>query len=134
MIWESVGKYVGGKVLTAVLVVSGVLAGIWFYQHPDDIARLWTAIKLALCWLGFVAVLPWALFFVVPIILRTESNLVSALMLAGFLTVDVLVAFWLAGWSVAGALSWVLLFLGFLIAALYNFLVCEFIATRAEDA
>lgn len=132
--WKSVGKYVGGKVLTAVLVVSAGLAGFWFYQHPDDLAHLWTTLKLSLAWLGFVAVLPWPLFFVVILVVRAESNLASGLMLLGYLACDVLIAFWLAGWSVTGPLDWVLLILGFLAAAIYNFLVCEFIASRIEAA
>jgi len=131
--WKSVAQYVGGKLLTAVLVVSAALAGLWFYKHPENLASLWGTLKLTLAWIGFVAVLPWALFFVPPRILRAESNLASALMLIGYVMLDVLIAFWLAGWSVAGALTWVVLILGFLSAGVYNFVVCEFLASHAED-
>ena len=119
--------------LTAALVVGGLLAALWFYQHPEALEQLWATLKLALAWIGFVIVLPWALFFIVPYVLRAESNLVSALLLVGYLCADVLVAFWLAGWSVSGTLSWVVLVVGFLTAAVYNFLVCDFIASKAED-
>jgi hypothetical protein len=132
--WKSIGQYVGGKLLTAVILLTVGLVGFWFYRHPEDLAALWHTLKLALTWIGFVAVMPWALFFVPQLILRTESNLGSAAMLVGYLILEAAVAFWLAGWSIGGTLDWVLLILGLLTAAIYNFLVCEFIAARVEDA
>jgi hypothetical protein len=93
---------------------------------------LWHVIRLVLVWLGFVAVWPWALFFVPPLVLRTESNLSSAIMLLAYLLVDVVVAFWLGGWHISGALTWVVLLAGLLAAGVYNFIVCEYLAGRAE--
>jgi hypothetical protein len=48
--------------------------------------------------------------------------------------VDAVFAFYLAEWSVQGALTWMVLLLGFLTAGVYNFLVCEFQAARFEDS
>ncbi len=125
-------KYVGAKVLVAVLVVGGVLVGIWFYRHPEDLQALWGVIRLTLAWLAFVAVLPWALFFIPPRVVKAESNALSAVMLLVYLLVDVLVALWLAGWHVGRTLAWVVLIAAFLAAGIYNALVSEFIAERAE--
>jgi len=127
-------KYVGAKVLVAVCALGVVLAGIWFWRHPEDLRALWTVIRLTLAWLAFAAILPWALFFVPPIVVKQESNPLSAAMVAGYLLIDVLVAFWLAGWRVDSTLGWVVLLAAFLAAGLYNVIVSEFIADRAEDS
>jgi len=131
--FEWLAKYIGAKVLVAVCALGCILAGIWFYQHPEDLRALWSVIRLTLAWLAFVAVLPWALFFVPPMVVKAEANALSAAMLVGYVAVDALAAFWLAGWHVGSTLGWVVLLAGFLAAAVYNFLVCESIAERAED-
>ena len=132
--FAEVGKYVGGKVLTAVLAVGVIAGGIWFWKHPEQLQAIWSVIKLVLVWLGLVLVLPWAGFFVTSWVVRKESNLAAGLLLAGLTTVDALFAFYLAGWSVSGALTWLVLLLGLLCAAVYNLLVCEFQAARLEDS
>ena len=66
-------------------------------------------------------------------VVRAESNLASAGLLLGYLIVDVVVALWLAGWKVCSTAAWVVLILGFLAAAVYNFLVCEFLAGRSDE-
>lgn len=131
--WATLGKYVGGKVLTAILVVGAIMTTIWFWRHPEQLATIWAVIKFALAWIGFAIVFPWALFFVPAMVIRYESNAAGALMLLGYLLVDILMALWLAGWQVSGTLTWAVLLLGFLAAGVYNFLVCEFLATRAEE-
>ncbi len=130
--WAAIGKYVGGKVLTAIIVVASAGAIFWFYRHPEHLETIWSVVRKALAWLGFVVLLPWALFFVVPWVRKQESNLAAALMLVAYLLLDVLVALYLAGWHVRGALSWIVLILGFLAAGVYNFLVCETIDNRLE--
>lgn len=127
-------KYIGGKTLTAILVVGTGASLIWFWKHPEALKALWATLKGVLAWLGFVAVLPWATFFVPGKVVRLESNRGAAAMLAGYVVVDVLVALWLADWSVSGTLTWVLVVLGFLTAGVYNFLVCDFLAERFEES
>lgn len=130
----AIGQYVGGKVVTAVLVVSCLGAGIWFWRHPEHLQTIWQVVKYALAWLGFVTVLPWATFFVTAWVVRRDSNAAAAVMLLGYLLADVLVAFWMIG-SVRGhaGLTWVVLLLGFLSAAVYNFKACEELADRIEN-
>ena len=131
---QAIGQYVGGKVVTAVLVVSGAGAVIWFWRHPEDLATIWLTLKYVVAWLGFVLVLPWAGFLVTRWVVSKESNLAAGLLLLGYLFADALVAFWLMG-GVQGhnALAWVVVFLGFLTAAVYNFKVCEYQAERFEE-
>lgn len=123
--WAAVGKFVGSKLVTAVLVV-GVAGGlIWFWKHPEDLRAIWETIKVALAWIGLAAVLPWALFFMVPVARKFDSNAASAVVLLFYFALDALAALWLADWNVEGALSWTVVLLGLLAAAVYNFLVAE---------
>jgi len=131
----AVGQYVGAKVVTAVLVVSGAGAVIWFWRHPEHLATIWQVIKYALVWMGFVLVFPWATFFVTTWVVAKESNAAAAAMLVGYALVDAVVAFCLIGGVRGiGTLTWGVLFLGFLSAAVYNFKVCEYQASRLEGA
>ena len=66
MMLTTIGQYIGGKVITAVLVVSGAGAVIWFWKHPEHLETIWQTIKYVLTWMGIVLVLPWATFFVTP--------------------------------------------------------------------
>ena len=91
------GQYIGGKAVTAVLVVSGAGALIWFWRHPEDLQTIWQTLKYVVVWLGFVLVLPWATFFVTPWIVSKDSNFAAGLMLAGYVVLDAIVAFCLIG-------------------------------------
>jgi len=128
------GQYIGGKVITAILVVAGAGALIWFWRHPEQLAVIWQTIKYAVAWLGFVIILPWAAWFVTTWVVSLESNRAAALMLAGHTLADAVVAFCLIGRVRGlGMLTWVVLILGFLAAAVYNLKVCEYQAERLEN-
>ena len=131
----TIGQYIGAKVVTAVLVVSGAGATIWFWNHPEQLAVIWQTVKYAVVWLGIVLVLPWATFFMTTWVVAKDSNAVAALLLLGYTFVDAIVAFCLIG-KITGMnfLTWMVLFLGFLSAAVYNFKVCEYQADRIESA
>ncbi len=132
---DGLAKYVGGKVLAAVLTVAAILIIIWYWRlTPGDRAAMWGTVRAALVWSGLVAALPWALFFVPARVVRAESNLASAAMLAGYLAADVVLAFCLAGGVPASGWRKGIMILGFLCAAVYNLVVCEFLAQRAEDS
>lgn len=135
---EGVGKYVGAKVVSAVLAVAATLLVIWYWRLPlESRDALWSMARGALLWTGFVALLPWALFFVPRMAMRAENNAVSALVLLGYLVVDIGLALYLMGGHVSpGEGRWqvVLLIVGFLLAAIYNFVVCEFLAQRSEES
>ncbi|MHC5108470.1 MAG: hypothetical protein ACYTHJ_01160 [Planctomycetota bacterium] len=132
--FATLGQYIGGKVITAILVVSGAGAVIYFYNHPDKLEDIWQIIKFGITWIGFVLILPWATFFVTPWVVARDSNLAAGLMLAGYLLVDALFAFYLMG-GVSGhnSLEWAVVLLGFLSAAVYNFKACEYQAEKAEN-
>jgi len=131
---ESIGKYVGAKLVTAVLTVTVILIVIWYWRLDDQTrAAIWTTVRLTLVWLALAAALPWGLFFVPPMVMKAESNIASAAMLVGYLAVDVVLALWLAGWHVSSTLGWAVMILGFLCAGVYNYTVCDFFAERSEE-
>jgi hypothetical protein len=133
MMFAGVAKYLGAKVVTAIVFLAVGMAGYWFYNHPEQIQSLWHVIRGALLWLGFVAVLPWALFFLPSWVVRQESNLASAGLLAGYLALDMILAFYLADWGFEGTLTWGVVLLGFLVATVYNFLICDHLAEQSEN-
>lgn len=132
MLIESIGKYVGGKVVSALCVIASAAAIFYFYKHPEVAANIWAVIKYSLAWIGFAAVLPWASYAVLPKVLKLESNAMSVLLLGVLLALDVVMALWLCGWHVGGALAWAVLFLGFIAAGVYNFVICESLARQIE--
>jgi len=123
--WASVGKFIGGKVITAILIVGVAGAGIWFWKHPEDLRSIWNTAKSGIVWIGFAAVLPWALFFTVPLARRFDNNLAPAVMLLSYLAIDAAMALWLADWAPGGSLAWSVVILGLLAAAVYNYLVAQ---------
>lgn len=129
---ESIASSIGSKVVTALLVLGCIGAGIYFYRNPDDLRTIWHVIKYALVWIGFVLVLPWATFFIPRWVIAHDSNSAAALMLIGYVLVDVVFALFLAGIRGHGALAWGVMLVGFLAAGVYNFLACEYQATRLE--
>ncbi len=128
------GQYLGNKVITAILVVSGAAALIWFWRHPEQLASIWQVLKYAVAWLGFVLIFPWALGSVTRWVVSLESNRAASLMLAAYTLADAIVAFCLIG-RIRGlnTLTWIVLILGFLSAWVYNFKVCDHQASRLED-
>ena len=132
--WTEMGKYVGGKVLTAVLVVLAFGCGLWAWTHPEQLKALGHVLKYVAIWIGIAVVLPWAMFPVVPWVVKRESNVVAGLLLAGITTMDVVIALLMTGTRGIGTLTWMVLLLGFLTAGVYNFVVCNFQANRIEDS
>jgi hypothetical protein len=132
-VFATLGKYVGTKVLSALIFLGVAGAGIYIWNNPDIVKSAWTILKYALAWIGFALVLPWALFFVTVWVVKADNNLAGALLLIGLLIVDILAALFLMDWHVPGALVWTVLLFGFLSAGVYNFLVCDFQASRLED-
>lgn len=129
---DAIGKYVGAKVVTALCVLGAGAAGLWFWRHPEDLRSLWSVVKLSLAWIGFAAVLPWTSFLFVRPLLKAESNALSAALLGGYMLLDIVAALWLADWGVRGSLAWVVLIIGFMAAAAYNYVVCESLARQAD--
>ena len=124
----------GGKVLTAILVVLAFGCGLWAWKHPEQLQAFGHVLKYVGIWIGIALVLPWAVFPVVPWVVKRDSNVAAGLLLAGITALDVVVALLMTGVRQNGTLTWMVLLLGFLSAGVYNFVVCNFQANRIEDA
>lgn len=129
---DAIGKYVGGKVVTVLCVLGAGLAGIWFWRHPEDLRALWTTIRLSLAWIAFATALPWVTYPIIPRILKFESNNAGLALIAGLCGLDVLMAMWLAGWHINGALAWTVVLVGWLAAGAYNYVICESLARHVD--
>lgn len=124
----AIGQYVGGKVLTAILIFATFASGFWFWKHPEHLETIWKTIKYVIAWIGFVGVLPWATAFITMWVMKFDNNIASGILLAGYLAGDIIVALMLAGAKDHNTLTWTVLVLGFAAAFVYNFLVCEKLA------
>jgi len=63
-----------------------------------------------------------------------DSNRAAIALILGLVIVDGLFALYLSGWTVSGALTRMVVVLGLLSAAVYNFVVCDFQANKLEDS
>lgn len=132
--FATLAQYITGKVVTAILVVSGGAALIWFWRHPEQLEAIWRTLKYVVTWIGFVLVLPWACFFITPWVVKRESNAAAGAMLTAYVLADAAVAFYLIGGvGGLGSLTWMVLILGFLCAGVYNLMVCNYQAGRLEN-
>lgn len=140
MFLAEIGKFVGAKVAAAVIFIAVTAGGLWCWQHPEEVRAFGRVIKLALIWIAVAAALPWTSFVFIRPLLGLQSNMQSAtsaaILSVGFIAaywlVDVGFAFYLADWSVSGALSWIVLILGLLAAGAYNFVICESLARHVD--
>lgn len=131
--FATLAKYVGGKVLTVLVLFGCVCAGYWFYTHPEHLQAVGRVVGYSLAWIGLVVVLPWAGFLLTTRVVAMDSNVASALLLLGYAVADIVAALMLAGVRGHNWLAWIVLLIGFLSAGVYNFLVCEYQASRLEE-
>lgn len=140
MLIAEIGKFIGARVATAAIGLAVLAGGIWCYQNPEAVKAFGSAVKLTLVWLAVAAALPWTSYLFMRPLLEYQARQGSATgaaatslaVIGGYCLIDVMLAFWLAGWSVSGAMSWLVLILGFVAAAAYNFVICESLARRAD--
>jgi hypothetical protein len=141
VILADIGKFVGKKAAAAAITVAIVAAGVWCWQHPETVKALGHVVKLTIVWTAVAAALPWSSFLFMRPLLRLEAanlstrgaGMVSIVVLGGYLLADVLLALWLAGWTIGGAFSWVVVVIGFAAAAVYNFVICESLARYVRE-
>ncbi len=141
MILSEIGKFVGAKVATAAIFIAVAAGGYWCYQNPETVRAFGNAVKLTLLWLLLAAALPWSSYLFMRSLLGLQSRMhtssgaamVSVALVGGYCLLDVLIAGWLAGWRFSGALTWMVVILGFIAAGTYNFVICESLARRVDS-
>lgn len=116
----------------AGVVGLGVIVGSisWFQMSPQDRQTVWETVGKVLLWVGIVGVLPWATFFLTTWVARRESNWAASILVGSYTLVELGLLLWLFDFSVRGTVVVVLILLGFLVALIYNVLVCDWIAEK----
>ena len=120
----------------AVVVVTGAVALAvlamaisWFEMTPVQRSEMYGAAGRIVGWVGFVAILPWATFFVTTAAARRDSNQMGVVLIATYTIIDAAVLFWLRGIH-ATPLVGIFIAFGLLTAVAYNLLVCDWIAEK----
>ena len=140
MILADIGKFVGAKVATAVIFLAVAGGGYWCYQNPESLKAGANVVKLTLVWIVVSGALPWTSYLFMRPLLDAQGKMqsaqgaaaVGAAIVGVYCLIDVMLAFYLAGWSIQGSLTWIVVMLGFIAAGAYNFVICESLARQAD--
>ena len=120
-----------GKVTAGVVALAVIAGGIsWWQMEPDTRQMLLRGTGKIAAWFGVVLFLPWVSFFVTTWVAKRESNVVGAMLVAGYTIIETLLLAWLFDWTLPGATAWTFLIVGMLVAGAYNLLACDWIAER----
>ena len=124
-------KTVGGKVVGGVVALAVVAGAIsWWQMSPATRHELLAGAGKIAAWFGVVLLVPWASFFLIGRVARTERNSAGAALVLGMTAVEAAVLAWLFDWSIAGATAWVFYAAAVLVAGVYNLLACDWIAEK----
>lgn len=124
-------KSVTGKVVAGAVTLAVVAAGISWWQMDEATRQmLLSGTGKIIAWLGIVLLAPWATFFLTAWVAKRESNAAGAALVAGYTAIEAVVLAWLFDWNVPGATAWTFLLVGALFAAVYNLLVCDWLAEK----
>ncbi|MFH1417972.1 MAG: hypothetical protein ABII12_06775 [Planctomycetota bacterium] len=141
MILVEAGKFIGKKTAAALIAVAVVLGGVWCWQNPEEVKAFGHVVKVSLIWLAIAAALPWSSYlFMRPLLAfqadRLSTNAAAGMSLAviaGYWLIDIILAFYLADEPITGTFTWIVVLIGFLAAAAYNFVICESLARHADS-
>lgn len=124
-------KTVTGKVVGGAVALAAVAGGITWYR-TDEATRqmLLSGTGKIVSWLLIVLLAPWATFFVTTWVAKRDSNGAGAALVAGYTIVEALLLARLFNWNIPGGTAWSFLIVGALFAAVYNLLVCDWLAEK----
>ena len=124
-------KTVTGKVVGGAVALAAVAGGITWYR-TDDATRqmLLSGTGKIVSWMLIVLLAPWATFFVTTWVAKRDSNAAGAGLVASYTIVEAALLAWLFNWNIPGATAWTFLIVGALFAAVYNLLVCDWLAEK----
>jgi FtsH-binding integral membrane protein len=123
---RAAGIMLGGIVALAVL--AGAIS--WWRSDPETRDQVIAASGRAMAWLGVVLALPWASFFLVARVEKTQSNAAGAALVGAYTLLEVVWLAWLFHFSFAGGLAITALTGAALFAAVYNLFACDWIAEK----
>jgi hypothetical protein len=124
-------KSVTGKVVAGAVALAVVAAGISWWQMDEATRQmLLSGTGKIVSWLLVVLFVPWATFFLTTWVAKRESNAAGASLVASYTVLEAVLLAWLFDWNVPGVTAWTFLVVGALFAAVYNLLVCDWLAEK----
>ena len=124
-------KGIAGKIVTGVVALAVVAAGISWWQMDDATRQmLLSGTGKIVSWLLVVLFAPWATFFLTTWVAKRESNAAGAALVASYTVLEAVLLGWLFEWNVPTVTAWTFLVVGALFAAVYNLLVCDWLAEK----
>jgi FtsH-binding integral membrane protein len=126
-------KSVTGKVVAGAVALAVVAAGISWWQMDEATRQmLLSGTGKIVSWLLIVLLVPWATFFLTTWVAKRESNAAGAGLVAGYTVLEALLLAKLFDWNVRTPTAWTFLIVGALFAAVYNLLVCDWLAEKLQ--
>lgn len=126
-------KTVGGKViagLTTLAVIAGAIS--WWRMDEASKQAIVSGTGRIVAWFGVMLVVPWASFFLIGRIARTESNAAGGALVVGYTIVEAVLLAWLFDWGIRGAMAWTFFAAAILLAGVYNLFTCDWIAKKVS--
>jgi hypothetical protein len=124
-------KTVTGKVVAGAVALAVIAAGISWWQMDEATRQmLLSGTGKIVSWLLVVLLAPWATFFLTTWVAKRESNTAGAALVASYTVLEAILLAWLFDWNVPSVTAWTFLIVGALFAAVYNLLVCDWLAER----
>ena len=124
-------KSVTGKVVAGAVALAVVAAGISWWQMDEATRQMLLAgTGKIVSWLLVVLFVPWATFFLTTWVAKRESNAAGAALVASYTVAEALLLAKLFDWNVRTPTAWTFLVVGALFAAVYNLLVCDWLAEK----
>ena len=124
-------KSVTGKVVAGAVALAVVAAGISWWQMDEATRQmLLSGTGKIVSWFLVVLFVPWATFFLTTWVAKRDSNAAGAALVATYTLLEAVLLAWLFDWNVPGVTAWTFLVVGALFAAVYNLLVCDWLAEK----
>jgi len=124
-------KTITGRIVSGLVALAVVAAGIsWWQMDPATRQMLLAGTGRILSWFGVVLAWPWVSFSIIARVARQDSNLAGGILVATYTVLEILLLAWLFHWKMPNATAWTFLLLGGLVSAVYNILICDWIAEK----
>jgi hypothetical protein len=124
-------KSITGRIVSGLVALAVIVAAISWWQMDESTRQmLVSGTGRILAWFGVVLAWPWASFALIARVARAESNFAGAILVAAYTLTEIVLLAWLFHWHLPNATAWTFLLLGGLIAAVYNLLICDWIAEK----
>jgi hypothetical protein len=126
-------KTITGKVVSGLVGLAVIVSAISWYRMDDQTKQaLLSGTGKIFSWFGITLIVPWLSFALIARVAKLESNLAGGVFVAAITALELALLGWLFNWSISGHTAWTFLVLGGLVAAIYNVLVCDWIAEKVE--